>query len=93
MRLPRIGLRVSLQLELGSTRALACTDRRPRRSEFGANRSPKGEGVGRLVWSARAPTTAREGACAPPLNRIVTAQASLALLVLSTVSPDFFPVD
>ena len=29
-----------------------------------------------LVWSARAPTTAREGACAPHFNCIVTAKGT-----------------
>jgi len=34
---------VTLQLELGSTRAIACSDRRPRRSEEGAMQSIKGD--------------------------------------------------
>ena len=66
-------LAVSMPVELGSTRAPGCADRRPRRSEFGASRSPRGDGIGRLVWSARTPTTAREDACAPRFNCAVTA--------------------
>ena len=58
----------SMQLNLGSTRVPACSDRRPRRSDTGAHGALKSGEFGRSVWPARAPTTAREGACAPRLQ-------------------------
>jgi len=56
---------VTMQFVSGSTRALACSDRRPRRSEPSWPRSPNGERWKPLLFSARARKTAREGACAP----------------------------
>src|SRR5882757_9558530 len=49
----------------GSTRALACSDRRPRRSRPGANGSRDGGHSQGWVWSAGAPTTAREARALP----------------------------
>ena len=59
---------VNMQSGLGSTRALACSDRRLAGRNEGVIQSLNGDLFRCAVWSARAPTTAREGACAPHLN-------------------------
>ena len=55
-----------MQLELGSIRALACADRRPRRSERSVRKSLTGGRLERFfAFRRRALETRREGACAP----------------------------
>jgi hypothetical protein len=64
---PNNGMRrfTAVELELGSTRALACSDRRPRRSVEDVVASQNGRWFKHFDVVGGAPTTAREGACAP----------------------------
>ncbi len=50
---------------MGTTRALGCSDRRPRRSVEDAGPSLNGSSVERASVFREARNTAREGACAP----------------------------
>ena len=54
-----------MQFSLGSTRALACSDRRPRLSACGPTHALNGGQSRARLCSARARNTTRVGACAP----------------------------
>ena len=56
---------VTMEMELGSTRALACSDRRPRRSVEDVVAPLDGRLYQRFSVVGGAPTTARGGACDP----------------------------
>ena len=84
-------------VEFGEHTRLACSDRRPRRSDAASHGAPNSEEFRRWVQSARAPTTAREGACAPHLQLhrsglAPEANHSLRTTLTVTVVPSpFFP--